>query len=127
MPDEKPATVTTTKPKTLQYTAINLRGPEGARLEVFVKRSPTGAQVGVDHSVLNGDGKTRTHSRGASSAHTSWKDGLKQQQKLVEQAIRAGWVRPVGVLRGPRPDAFDAAHIPAPAAPKPEAKAAGKK
>jgi hypothetical protein len=71
--------------------------------------SPTFAVHGVK------DGKKRKNTRGASGTHPSLDRAKVAMERLAATAVKAGWVkkeRAGGFAR--KPDAFDAAHLPAP-------------
>lgn len=91
-----------------------LEDPSGARLEVRLEKRRDGWRTYARHVV--GTGKSRKVQRGATEAHIDEQAARSAQGKLVAAAEKTGWRK-----RSPRggftakADAFDLAHLPAPA------------
>lgn len=96
-------------------TNITLEGAGGAMLRITThKREPNTVVAYATHIVKTPSGKTQK-TKGASSVHPSTEEAKSASDKLVANAIKLGWTikKSAGGFRS-KPDAFDAAHLPAP-------------
>jgi hypothetical protein len=101
-------------PKAPRSYSTLLHGADGATLRIMALRRADGSAITFAiHGVK--DGKKRKNTRGASETHPNLDRAKVAMEKLAATAIKAGWVkkeRAGGFAR--KPDAFDAAHLPAP-------------
>jgi hypothetical protein len=98
--------------------AVRFDGADGATLTIKATRNrDASAKTTVTHSTR--DGKKVKHARGATEQHASIEAARKRLDTLTAEVSKLGWKK-----RQPRagfvrtPDAFDAAHLPAPGRPK---------
>lgn len=111
-----PNTATPT-PKSPRSQSVALRSPDGAilRFTAIYHRRDGGAVTYAVHSTApEGKSKKRTNTRGATETHANVAAAKTAIEKLVAQAVKLGWQRKerASGFRA-RPDAFDAAHLPA--------------
>jgi hypothetical protein len=91
----------------------SLQGPDGEVLRFVTVYRRRGAVTFAVHTTKDAKGK-RTNVRGATELHGNEAAAQAAVDRMVASAIKLGWVRREG-RRGfvARPDAFDAAHLPA--------------
>jgi hypothetical protein len=112
-------------PKLRRSVSIGLHDEGGNVLRVMALRRRDGA---VSYAVLSTpgpDGKKKVHTRGMTTKFTSWDLAVAAVDKLVSEAVKAGWTqraRRAGFE--PRPDGFST--IPAPTTATPSTTATGK-
>lgn len=97
-------------------SSVSFRGEAGTELRLVLETRRDGsARTYAVHSTR--EGKKVRNARGATQRHASAEAARAAQDRLAAQAVKQGWVRKerVGGF-APKPDAFDAAHLPAPAA-----------
>jgi hypothetical protein len=90
--------------------SFGLRAMDGAGLRITLKLKKDGtATTWATHKPKGGKGV-----RGATEQHATQEKAKAAMEKLVERALAKGWERKVRTGFAAKPDAFDAANLPAP-------------
>lgn len=100
------------EPAKARTSSVAFRGDSGTELRLVLETRRDGsARTYAVHSTR--EGKKVRNVRGATQRHAS------AEAARAAQVVKQGWVRKerVGGF-APKPDAFDATHLPAPAKPK---------
>jgi uncharacterized protein involved in type VI secretion and phage assembly len=98
--------------------SVVLGDAAGSRLEARLERRRDGSWRTLARHVV-GSGKSKRIARGASETHADEKSARAAQEKLVATALKQGWTRRESRAGfSAKPDAFDALHLPKPAAKK---------
>jgi hypothetical protein len=108
-------TETKPAPKTKRFFSVGLHGADGSTMRVTAALRKDGSATTYATHTVQGAGGKRQSKRGATERHEDMAHARTAVEKLAASAVKLGWQRRASGFKA-RPDAFDAAHLPAPGA-----------